>query len=347
MNWLSAVCALVMSTELPLTHPSHPSLPHPHPHRRLYNPAFVDQVVAMEQAAAKVGMAGKLVYLFPGNEGLNSTDRARAKSLLSEEALTRIAVDCHVGGGGGVECAEAAFENDPTFPQTSANCETNAFMYDMERALEEATDLQDWWGAPPQVASRLRGRMASFCFERSGHFDLHNDQGLSFFLPNGTWLQPPGWVKAMVGSTTMAAGAAGVLGAPTTWQTPGLQAVSLSAQKAADGSALLILAANTNYNASWVNITVAGMAVRCDNVTAVTLSAPTLDAANPAGDPFLVSPVVSTLNLGPGTGGGNVTLPPYSFSVLVFEAAEGEGAGRTTILDAIRERVGELVGEVR
>jgi hypothetical protein len=309
----------------------------------LYNPSFVDQVVGMEAAAVAVGKADTLVYLFPGNEGLNASDRARAKSLLPASALARIAVDCHVGGGGGVECAEAAFEGDPTFPQTAMNCETNAFLYDMERALQEATDLMDWWGAPADVSARLRGRMSSFAMERSGHFDTHNDQGLAFFLPNQTWLQPPGWTHAMIAATSgMAAG--GMLGVPAQWQTPGLQAVSLAAQRTADGSALLVFAANTNYNASWVNISIAGMRVDGGNVTAVTLSALSLDAANPAGAPRLVSPVSSTLDLGPGTDGGNVTLPPYSFTVLVFEAVGGgsgeEGLGRA--VDAIRARVAGL-----
>lgn len=41
-------------------------------------------------------------------------------------------------------------------------------------------------------------RTASFCTERSGHYDFF-DQGLSMFLPNGSFLQPPGHVHAMIG----------------------------------------------------------------------------------------------------------------------------------------------------
>ena len=40
-------------------------------------------------------------------------------------------------------------------------------------------------------------RTASFCHGRAGHFDEF-DQAISFFLPNTTWLQPPGHVHAMV-----------------------------------------------------------------------------------------------------------------------------------------------------
>jgi hypothetical protein len=42
-----------------------------------------------------------------------------------------------------------------------------------------------------EESSRLKFRTASFCTERSGHYDAF-DQGIAFFLPNMTWLQPPG-----------------------------------------------------------------------------------------------------------------------------------------------------------
>ena len=50
---------------------------------------------------------------------------------------------------------------------------------------------------PGEKGSRLKFRTASFCTERSGHFDGF-DQGVSFFLPNMTWLQPPGYVHQMI-----------------------------------------------------------------------------------------------------------------------------------------------------
>merc|ERR1712000_352922 len=39
--------------------------------------------------------------------------------------------------------------------------------------------------------------MASFCTGRAGHYDMVN-QAISDFLPNMTWLQPPGHVHAMI-----------------------------------------------------------------------------------------------------------------------------------------------------
>ena len=55
---------------------------------------------------------------------------------------------------------------------------------------------------PPSTSGeaipRMKGRMASFCMERSGHLASHWDQGISFFAADRMWLQPPGWVHKMV-----------------------------------------------------------------------------------------------------------------------------------------------------
>jgi len=49
--------------------------------------------------------------------------------------------------------------------------ETNAGTHDQGRALDEAADLNEWLNVLPPVADRLWARTASFCNERSGHFD--------------------------------------------------------------------------------------------------------------------------------------------------------------------------------
>ena len=53
--------------------------------------------------------------------------------------------------------------------------------------------MNDWYGAA-DVHSRMIFQAASFCNERSGHYDAF-DQGLIFFLPNMTWYQPPAHAK--------------------------------------------------------------------------------------------------------------------------------------------------------
>jgi hypothetical protein len=74
------------------------------------------------------------------------------------------------------------------------NLETNAATHTMKRALAEASDINDFLNTD---SPRIKIRTASFCTERSGHFDGF-DQGLIFFLPNQTWLQPPAHAHAMI-----------------------------------------------------------------------------------------------------------------------------------------------------
>eukprot|EP00966_Prymnesium_polylepis_P180772 4186777-Prymnesium_polylepis.1 len=66
----------------------------------------------------------------------------------------------------------------------------------MLRASKEAADLNAWFNCfdvdgTGALCRRLKFRTVSFCGERSGHLDIW-DQGVSMFLPNMTWLQPPG-----------------------------------------------------------------------------------------------------------------------------------------------------------
>merc|ERR550514_1433840 len=100
----------------------------------------------------------------------------------------------------------------------------------------EANDLNDWFGCAEEWCTRLHFRTASFCNERSGHYDAF-DQGISFFLPNMTWIQPPGYVHAIIAST---------------WQPNGLEAsprvaynspnetVGASAQASDDGKTVVV-----------------------------------------------------------------------------------------------------------
>ena len=83
------------------------------------------------------------------------------------------------------------------------NCEVNAGIHTMRRAMTEAIDLNQFFNYQPPSTSgdstpRLKGRMASFCMGRSGHLESVWDQGIAFFSADDIWLQPPGWVHAMI-----------------------------------------------------------------------------------------------------------------------------------------------------
>jgi hypothetical protein len=82
----------------------------------------------------------------------------------------------------GVGCAEDAFSRLPDFKQSAINCETNAAISDMNRAIMEAADLMDWFNVSAELQDRLRARTASFCMERSGHYDAF-DQGFRSSSP--------------------------------------------------------------------------------------------------------------------------------------------------------------------
>lgn len=98
-------------------------------------------------------------------------------------------------------------------------------LHDMGRAVLEGADLNEWLSLTPPFSNQLLARAASFCTERSGHFEAWDltDQGMAFFLPNMTWLQPPAHVHAMISrggpwptglSTTITAGRGGALAPP-------------------------------------------------------------------------------------------------------------------------------------
>jgi len=264
-------------------------------------------VQTMEAKAKSLGKT--LYYMFPTNEGLNSADAQKATS--AGLPINRLMPDIHVGGGGAVETAEADFNAMPTFNQSAINCETNAGIHTHQRAMQESADLMDWFNTVSPVEPRLRGRAASFCMERSGHYD-NFDQGITFFLPNMTWIQPPGYVHSMITQTWADQG----LG--VTWDTTQNKAYAVSAQKTTDNSKLYVRVVNNQGVASALTLTINGFASKT-TVNAWTLANPNLSAANTPSNPTNVSPVQSTLTIP--SGGGNISLPMYSFLVLEFSAA--------------------------
>jgi hypothetical protein len=75
---------------------------------------WVDQVAAMEQRAAQLGLADTITYMFPDNNGPNKADAARAEALGLGDHLVS---DLHVGAGGAIPEAEALFSSNPAYHQ--------------------------------------------------------------------------------------------------------------------------------------------------------------------------------------------------------------------------------------
>jgi alpha-L-arabinofuranosidase len=272
------------------------------------NPDFVSQVVAMEARRKAVG-APNMTYLYPTNEGVSVT--AASALVAAGVAPHAIAPDCHVGDGGAVDCARNDFAANAGFRQQFINCEVNAGTSAVQRMLTEAADLQSWFGygaGADEDPTRLIARAASFCSERSGHYDAF-DQGITFFLPNMSWLQPPGYVHAMLQSRSEPR----ALALQTTPDFPA------SAQLSDDGKRLVVQVVNANPAPGSVTLLVSGFAPSAAAViTMVNGTSPS--QANTPADPNAVAPYSVQQ---PWTGGGTLalSLPPYSFTIVTTEGA--------------------------
>ena len=164
------------------------------------NTRFLEQVEAMETRAKLLGKGKQFHYVWPGGNygvppGGNLSGNHTGQSA-AVEALglgTQVLTDLHVGAGGGVQAAAEIFSQFPAQTFGAVNAETNDGSHTMLRAAKEAADLNFWLNCffvdgTGEFCRRLKFRTVSFCSERSGHFDAY-DQGISFFLPNMTWLR--------------------------------------------------------------------------------------------------------------------------------------------------------------
>ena len=155
--------------------------------------------------------------------------------------------------------------------------------------------------------------------ERSGHYDAF-DQGIAFFLPNQTWLQPPGQVHAMLAAHAQPNALPFDL-SPTKW-------LATSAQLSDDASLLVVQLVHLQpgfYN-STVTLSLSGFEPG-GVVDAWTLAVPADSPwgdqktdGNTAGDPLHIAPVQSTLWWPAGAASWNVSVPAFSFTLLKIYA---------------------------
>eukprot|EP00047_Mylnosiga_fluctuans_P024921 m.176110 g.176110 ORF g.176110 m.176110 type:complete len:817 (+) comp9956_c0_seq3:6-2456(+) len=271
-----------------------------------YNPHFLEQVAAMEKRAKAVG-APELHYMFPDNGGLNAADAAKAMAM--GLPITRIMPDIHVGAGGAVQEAAGLFANPPVpgFDQSAINCETNAGTHDLQRALDEATDLITWFTYDTAVTNRLYARTASFCTGSGSQFDSWN-QGIAFFLQNMTWFQPPGYVHQMITSTWAEKSVQATFASPDT--------IPLAAQLTADGKSLVIRAVNHEAVSQPLSVSLTGASLSGGSFTIWTLSGQSPATDNSPDSPTRIAPVKTTGTIAQ-AGKLQVTLPKYSFTILV------------------------------
>jgi hypothetical protein len=295
----------------------------------------------MEARRKAIG-APTLQYLYPTNQGVSKSTAAQL--VAAGVAPEVIAPDCHVGGGGGISCATGDFAANPGFHQSFIKCvrraaaacgapraprltlgagwldplplprplphprsmETNDAISTMTRALHESADLQVWFnfgGQPGEEPGRLIGRTASFCAERSGHYDAF-DQGISFFLPNMTWLQPPGYVHQMI-TATQQPNALPIAAGP----------YAASAQLSDDGKALTVQVVNDRPTPGSIVIALSGGFAPAGAVTIWTLNSTDVDGGNTPFEPTLISPAQTSAPAWPAAGLA-LTLPGNSFTIV-------------------------------
>jgi len=164
--------------------------------------------------------------------------------------------------------------------------------------------------ASGEPSGRIKARTASFCTERSGWNEGGaNDQGLAFYLPNGSWLQPPGMVHKMFSQDWLP-------GALAVSRSGGAAALSVSAQLAADRSQLRLLVVNNRSTAAKTTVTIQGWQP-AGTALVTTLQAPSLDAANP---PFSTR-ISPSSGAQPWAADGACDFPPLSVSVVLLNAS--------------------------
>lgn len=290
------------------------------------NPDFVAQVAEMEARAAAVG-APALKYVYPSNPG--TFPNATAQGILNlggAELAARTMPDIHIWGSqGGVQAAYNLAADLPNYPSSFVNMEVNARTSTLDRGINEAADLQSWFNVPAPFVDRLVTRTTSFCTERSSHYDGY-DQGLVFFLPNMTWLQPPAYVHTMVAASLAKANGALAVATSSAGDASWLAA---SAQMSDDQSLLVVQLVNQNAygQAGQVVLSLQGTGFTpAGAVVITTLADPAADvstgirpnatAGNTPYQPTYVSPQTVYQQWPRGSPTWTVTVPPFAFWVL-------------------------------
>ena len=164
------------------------------------------------------------------------------------------------------------------------------------------------WSRGPFVKSvqRRLAVLAKWILASLALLAAHPVAGRDVFGVTHSWIQPPGYVHVMVHSTWLPRAVnVGV---------SGFHNLSASAQVAEDGSLLRVLLVNNGTAACAATVQLKGWsAAATANVTVLTANS--LTAANPPGNPTLISPMTRTV--GWSASGGHVTLPPLSVMTVV------------------------------
>lgn len=279
-----------------------------------FNFAYVDQILAMEARRARIN-APPVTYFYPSNGGPNASQVAAL--VAAGVPGPAFGPDCHATDA--VSCAKDFFNKFPDVNSSMVNAEVNGRVSNLLRMVNEGTDLVRYWfnATAAALTPRLRGRSTSFCTERSGHFEHPPwDQGHIYTLPNMTWLQPGGWVHAMIARTWAEAAL------PFELVGGNASALSVAAQRSDDGARVVVQLVNGALEPAPVTLALSDASfVPTGPVGVWTLAepgpgAPNMSAANTPANPMYISPVLTNTTWPAGSRSLGFTLPAFSFTVI-------------------------------
>ena len=189
------------------------------------------------------------------------------------------------------------------------------------------TQINDWLNVV-DIAPRLHLRAASFCMAQGDNSDeIGFTQGMSAFLPNMTFLQPPGYVHAMVHATwqpnALNVSIAGPAAAsPDRYGSSWNASFSSSAAISDDHGTTIVRLLNNHTSAIEVTIAAVYVAATCNATLLAAASLWGAAAENHPSMPHRVSPVslsVSGCGATAATAASpKVVLPPHSYAIVVL-----------------------------
>ena len=235
-------------------------------------------------------------------------------------------------GGGAAGLARHLFEevsrSQPSLRIGAVNTETNAKQQSQNRAMMEGGDLNDWLGNTLDITDRIHMRCSSFCMGQGDNSDEAGFvQSIAEFLPNGTFLQPPGHVHAMVAKTWQPNGLAttlsGIDNSPDLWGSRWNKTVTASASASDDGKAVTIRLHSNSTAALTVQINLNSkraqeLSLDAADAVASMLAAPSLSSVNTPAAQDTVVPRPATVRSAAG-GGLELAMPPHSFATLTVQ----------------------------
>jgi alpha-L-arabinofuranosidase len=184
-------------------------------------------------------------------------------------------------------------------------------------------DLNDWFNTL-DIASRIHLRAASFCMQQADLSDeIGFTQGMASFMPNATFLQPPGHVHAMISDSWQPNALATTLSgpraaeAPDAWGSRWNNTITVSSA-ISDAKDLVVVRVHSNSTTPVAVQIKLGDRADLPTANATVIAAPSLWSVNTVAAQDTVRPTPMAVKAGGAVGAGSLelTMPPHSFATV-------------------------------